>query len=166
MGAKEVVRVDRLSPDDDATIDLVAQRMRLTLVEVLDEERADEMFEHEALVERVRWHLDRDVARHAEVFIAAIDGEVVGHTMVRVETVDDEELGLFATTYVVPSARRAGVATSLLQMGEAWMRERAIRTAATFTDADNERLLAFYRAHGYECTQVDDEWATARRALV
>lgn len=162
----DTVAVHRVEPDDAATIDLIAQRMRLTLVEVLDETRADEMFDHPALLERVRWHLDRsDPDRRAEVFVALLDGDVVGHTMLRVDDVDGERLGLFATTYVTPPARRAGAASALLLAGERWMRAQGMTVAATFTDARNDRLLAFYAAHGYECRQLDQEWATARRVL-
>lgn len=167
MTADRIVRVDSVAPEDDVSVELIARRMRLTLVEVLDEERADAMFEHDGLVERVRWHLDRVTPdRQAEVFMASVDGEMVGHTMVRVDVVDGEELGLFATIYVTPPARRWGVASALVQAGEAWMVERKVVVAATYTDAHNERLLAFFRDHKYECTRVDDEWATARRSLV
>ena len=161
-----LVDVIPLDPDDTASIDLVATRMRLTLVEVLGEERATEMFDHAGLVDRVWWHLDRsDPRRRAEVFLARMHTDVVGHTMVRADVVDGEELGLFATTYVVPAARRAGVASALLRAGEAWMRERQLPVAATFTDVHNERLLAFYASLGYDCSAIDGEWATARRSL-
>lgn len=167
MTPDRIVRVDAVASDDDASINLIARRMRLTLAEVLDEARADAMFEHDELVERVRWHLDRTVPdRHADVFTASVDGQMVGHTMVRLDAVDGEELGLFATIYVTPSARRWGVASALVQAGEEWMVERGLALAATFTDAHNERLLAFFRDRGYECTRIDDEWATARRSLV
>lgn len=161
----EVV-VAPLDPDDGASIDLVARRMRLTLVEVLDEHRADDMFDHADLVERVLWHLDRSVpGRRSEVYVALLDRSVVGHTMVRADVIDEEELGLFATTYVAPEARRSGVASALLRAGESWMLTHGLRVAATFTDVHNERLLAFYASHGYECSRVDAEWATARRVL-
>ncbi len=160
------IEVRTVEPHEVETIDLIAERMRATLVEVLDEGRADAMFDHEALVGRVMWHLDRsDEERQAEVYVALLDGEIVGHTMVRVDTVEGEELGLFATTYVVPELRRAGAASALLRTGEAWMLERGMAVAATFTDAHNERLLSFYESHGYTCVRLDDEWATARRSL-
>lgn len=161
------VRVRRVEPDEDRTVELIATRMRLTLAEVLDSTRADEMFTHEELVERVRWHLDRDVAgRHADVFVAEDDDAgILGHTMVRVEQLDGEDVGLFATTYVDPSSRRSGVASALLASGEGWMHDRGMTTAVTFTDAHNDKLLSLYARHGYTCERIDDEWARAMRRL-
>ena len=165
-GDGPAVEVRPLDPADAASIDLVARRMRQTLAEVLDESRADEMFDHAGLVERILWHLDRTVpGRSADVFLAWRSNTIVGHTMVRADLVEGEELGLFATTYVAPEARRCGVASALLRTGEAWMRRHGLHVAATFTDVHNERLLAFYASHGYECSVIDHEWATARRAL-
>lgn len=161
------VDVHRVEPDDDATIELIATRMRLTLVEVLDPARADEMFTHDALVGRVRWHLDREVdGRQAEVFVARDDDStILGHTLVRVEHLDGTDVGLFATTYVEPSARRSGVASALLAMGAEWMRDHDMATAVTFTDPHNDKLLSLYARHGYTCERVDDEWARATRRL-
>lgn len=161
------VRVRRVEPDEDRTVELIARRMRLTLTEVLDPTRADEMFTHEALVERVRWHLDREVAdRRADVFVAEDDdAAILGHTMVRVEHLDGNEIGLFATTYVDPASRRSGVASALVASGEEWMRNRGMTTAVTFTDAHNDKLLSLYARHGYTCERIDDEWARARRRL-
>jgi RimJ/RimL family protein N-acetyltransferase len=159
-------RVRRVEPDEDRTVELISTRMRLTLAEVLDPTRADEMFTDEELRERVRWHLDRDAAgRRADVFVAEDDDGVLGHTMVRVEHLDGQDVGLFATTYVDPASRRSGVASALLSTGEAWMRDRGMTIAVTFTDPHNDKLLSLYERHGYTCERIDDEWARATRSL-
>jgi GNAT superfamily N-acetyltransferase len=91
--------------------------------------------------------------RRAQVFLAEAPdgtGAILGHIIVRVETDDDgAEYGLFSTTYVDPAARRRGVATGLLLCGEAWMSERGMPRAVTYTSPSNARLLQLYRKHGY-----------------
>lgn len=128
-------------------IDAIAERMRLTLEEVLGEDRGRAMYTHEWLRERVRWHLEPTHA--AAVFVADHEGEMVGHSMVREETEGDQIFGLFATTYVVPKVRRLGVAKILLQAGEAWMHQRGLHTSVTYTDRDNMKLIHLYETHGY-----------------
>lgn len=164
------ITVRIVAPNDAETIELIAQRMRLTLVEVLGAARANEMFDHSELVGRVHWHLDRsEPDRAAEVFVAEdATGWIVGHTMVRRESgepFETEPVGLFATTYVEPRARRTGVASALLGRGERWMRERGLSIASTFTDPDNFRLRALYVRHGYHWTCVDDTWIRATKTL-
>lgn len=159
-----------VAPDEVETIDVIAQRMRLTLVEVLGAARADEMFDHSELLERVHWHLDRsEPGRAAEVFVAEdATGRIVGHTMVRCQSGEPFEpglVGLFATTYVEPGARRTGAASALLSRGEHWMRQHGLSTASTFTDPGNARLQALYVRHGYQWTRVEDTWMRAAKTL-
>lgn len=159
-----------VAPDEVESIGVIAQRMRLTLVEVLGAARADEMFDHSELVDRVHWHLDRSESdRAAEVFVAEdAAGRLVGHTMVRRESgepFESKPVGLFATTYVEPRARRTGVASALLSRGEDWMRRHELSMASTFTDPGNARLQALYARHGYHWTRVDDTWIRATKTL-
>ena len=164
------IAVRSVAADETATIATIAERMRLTLAEVLDPEQAEAMFSRHELVERVHWHLDRaDPDRRAAVFVAEDDeGAIVGHTMVRVESdpaVAPEAVGLFATTYVDPSRRRSGVAAALLDTGERWMVAEGMATAVTYTDPANAPLIALYARHGYTWEQIDDTWARASRDI-
>lgn len=142
-------RIRPLDPRSDAEVDLVAARMRRTLVEVLGEERGTALHTMDWLRERVRWHLLP--GRRAQVFLAeAPDGAVVGHTIVRVEVGEGGvEHGLFSTTYVAPEARGRGAATRLLQRGEQWMRASGVTRAITYTSATNVKLIHLYRKQGY-----------------
>ena len=136
-----------LDPGRPGELELVAERMRETLVEVLGEERGAVMYTTAWLRERVRMHLDAAVGA---VWVAELDGAVVGHTIVRVETDDaGASFGLFSTTYVVPEARRRGLAQALLDEGEAWMRAMGLPVAATHTDEGNTPLIELYRRRGY-----------------
>jgi ribosomal protein S18 acetylase RimI-like enzyme len=144
-----------LDPGSDAEIDLVATRMRATLIEVLGEAEGASMYSMEWLRDRVRFHLD-PARSTAEVFLAVLpEGAIAAHTIVRVETDDaGRTFGLVSTTYVEPSSRRLGVAHALLDHGEAWFRAHHLTAAETYTSDSNTRLIALYQAHGYAITST------------
>ena len=138
--------------DDTAAIDLIAQRMRATLVEVEGEEAGGGMYPMDWLRDRVRWHLD---GRAAEVVVAEDPaGAIVGHTIYRIEAgPDDTPFGLVSTTYVVPQARRLGVAQQLLARAESWFRGHGLPQCCTWTSSTNAPLIALYARNGF--TQVE-----------
>lgn len=133
----------------DHEVALVADRMRLTLVEVLGEARGSSMYSMDWLRDRVRHHLDPARSTGA-VFVADVGGEVVGHTIVRVDADDDgSPIGLFSTTYVAPEARRRGVACALVEAGEGWIRGRSLLVAYTYTSPTNVKLVRLFERFGY-----------------
>jgi GNAT superfamily N-acetyltransferase len=159
-------RIRPIDPGSRAEVEIVAARMRQTLVEVLGEERGTALYTMEWLVQRVLWHLDPDKSV-AQVFLSEDGaGYVTGHTIVRVEHEDDgRELGLFSTTFVERESRRHGVASGLLQRGEAWMVERRLREAATYTADTNGKLIGLYRKHGYTLAPAPPEMVRMSKAL-
>lgn len=141
--------VRRLDRSAVTEIELVAQRMRATLEEVLGVERGRTMYTMDWLINRVRQHLEGDLAGAVLVAEDAA-GTMRGHTIVRIdEGRDGAALGLFSTIYVVPAYRRQAIAARLIQGGEAWMIERGVRTFATYTSATNEKLIHLFRKYGY-----------------
>jgi GNAT superfamily N-acetyltransferase len=146
-------RIRDLDPVSDAEIEWVARGMRQTLIEVEGEETGTALYAMDWLRERVRWHLD-PAQSTAAIFVAVDrEGQIVGHSIVRCETeADGRPYGLFSTTYVEPGSRRSAVASSLLQHGEHWMRQRGLPEAATWTSASNTKLHNLYAKHGYAVT--------------
>jgi GNAT superfamily N-acetyltransferase len=139
-----------LSAADEARIDLVAHRMRLTLIEVEGEANGTALYTLDWLRERVRWHLDHQACTGAVLLVERNDGEVAGHTIVRVEHDEKgERFGLFSTTYVDPAQRGLRLADQLLQHGEQWMRAQGLDRAATWTSSTNVKLIKLYARHGY-----------------
>ena len=158
-------RVCLVGVDDDDAVARIATRMRLTLVEVLGAARGEAMYSLDWLEARVRWHLDRQ-PEAAAVLGAFVGGDLVGHTLVRIEAgADGVDHGLFSTTYVDPAHRRGGVAGALLDAGEDWMRSRALRRSVTYTDADNAKLIALYRGRGYGLHPEADHFVRLQRPL-
>ncbi len=150
------MRVRPLDAGSEAELELVARRMRATLVEVVDPERGAAMYTLDWLRDRVRFHLDPARSTGA-VFVAELDGEVVGHGIVRMETDDaGARFGLYSTTYVAPAHRRRGAAGALLDAGEAWFAPRAPAYTATWTADGNGPLIGLYQARGYVIAERAD----------
>ena len=149
------MRIRELDPEAataDEEIELVAQRMRATLIHVLGEERGTGLYTVDWLRERVRFHLDpaRSTAR----------------VLRREEPAGQPPFGLFSTIYVEPGSRRRGVATALLLRGEAWFREQGLGRAATHTAAHNQPLIEQFGRQGYALTFSADDMVQLSKALV
>ncbi len=157
------MNIRELDPKAENEITLVAARMRDTLIEIEGQEVGSALYSMEWLQERVRWHLNPEMAR-AKIFLAIEDhGQIVGHTIVRQEANEHGlPYGLFSTTYVLPAARRNGVAQQLLLKGENWMRDLALSSAATWTSSTNIKLINLYEQNAYVQTaqHVHDVTAT------
>lgn len=147
------VSIRPLDAASEADIELVAQRMRLTLIEVEGELAGGSMYSMDWLRERVRFHLDPSRCR-GQVLLAVPAGRhaVAGHCIVRMEPGGpgaSPEIGLFSTTYVDPSWRRHGIADALLRAGEGWLVAQGASELCTWTSATNLPLIHLYARHGY-----------------
>lgn len=121
-------------------IPTIAERMADTLLEVLGERGAD-MYTPAWLEGRVRWHIE-----HGQVLLALEGDTLLGYTQLRME----EEVGLYATTWVHPLARRRGTASALLDAGEDWLSAQGAGVLATNTDQDNTPLIRLFQARGFQ----------------
>lgn len=133
--------------------DLVAERMRLTLLEVVGEE----LYTMDWLRDRVDFHL-----REGAVLVAAENDETLGHTIVRVE----DGVGLFSTTYVDPAHRRRKVAQALVRRGEEWLAARGMAEAVTCTAESNLPLQRLFQGLGYAETDRREDFVKLSRSLI
>lgn len=155
LNGRTVMHLRALNPQASHEIDLVAQRMRATLIEVEGESVGSALYSMDWLRDRVMFHLDPQRSEGQVLLVVEPEDKVLGHTIVRREAgPDGRAFGLFSTTYVVPDARRRGVAEALLQAGEQWMRSRSLTHAATWTSATNIGLIRLYSKHGYRQTAL------------
>jgi GNAT superfamily N-acetyltransferase len=142
-----------IDPASTAEVNLVAQRMRETLIEVEGFERGSSMYTMDWLAARVRWHLDREACR-GRVLLAEMPGrQIAGHTIIRIEQGEAGPFGLVSTTYVDPAFRRAGVASALLGQSERWFAEQGVPSCCTWTSSTNARLISMYERQGYAITE-------------
>ena len=153
-------------PESSDEIKLIAERMLATLVEVLGEEQSRSMYTLDDAIQRVMWHLTSNEVV-AEVFVVEnTNGSILGHTIVRID--DDgegQEIGLFGTTYVIPTERNTGVASSLLLRGEKWMVSKGMNQAVTYTEKNNTKLQNLYRNHGYTMSPMPKDFVKLAKAL-
>lgn len=142
----DVAQLDRHAADE---LDLVAARMRATLVEVLGRETGESLYSLEWLRDRAASHVDGRCP--GAIFVAKPrgDGESVGHIIVREEADDDGPLGLVSTIYVLPGARRGGVAGRLLDAAHQWFQARGLDRTATDTSQTNLPLIRLFEGFGY-----------------
>ena len=166
MNSTRIGRIRPIDPSSLAEIDLVARRMRETLVEVLGEERGTGLYTMEWLRDRVLFHLDPQKST-AAVFLSENDtGHVTGHTIVRVEREDSgKEIGLFSTMFVERASRRMGIANRLLLRGEEWMLQHGLTEAITYTSDSNVKLINLYRKHGYDIVAAESEMVKLAKTL-
>jgi GNAT superfamily N-acetyltransferase len=158
------MKIREIDPKSNAEIQLVAQRMQQTLVEVLGEEKGKSMYTMDWLVERVRWHLDSKNT-DGRVFISeSQSGEITGHAIARID--HGSSFGYFSTIFVEPSSRRHGVATRLMKHVEGWFSERKV-PKVVYNTADNHlALIGLFKAHGYDITHSESEMVQLTKILL
>ena len=93
--------------------------------------------------EGVLGSLQRDPAA---LFVAEMDERLVGTLIVGW---DGWRAGLYRSV-VLPEVRRSGIATQLIQAGEARLRELGARRISCMVMSDHDHANAFWRAMGYE----------------
>lgn len=123
--------------------------MRATLVEVLGPERGVALHSLEWLRDRVRAHLDPGRLDGAVLLAADASGGIHGHLLARLEPGAPPRLGLVATVFVAPAARRRGIAGALFDAGEDWLRARGAEILAYDTAEDHAVMLRLLAARGY-----------------
>lgn len=163
--AKSDLLTSRLHAENARSIELVAQRMRQTLIEVEGEEVGRALYSMDWLQQRVRWHLNPDqcdgavflavregcASSQAAVAEAPNHGEVAGHLIVRVEQQEEgQKYGLISTIYVEPDTRRSGVGERLMRAGEDWLRGKKLLLSTTWTSAANAKLISLLKGRGYQ----------------
>jgi GNAT superfamily N-acetyltransferase len=147
------VRVRDIDPTSTAEIDLVAKRMRQTLIEVEGQDRGASLYSLEWLAARVRWHLDGHACRGRVLLAEMEPNQLAGHSIIRVEPGALGHFGLVSTTYVDPAFRRAGVASALLRYSEQWFKSGGMPSCCTWTSSTNSALIALYERHGYSIAE-------------
>lgn len=91
----------------------------------------------------------REWIRDHRVFVAEIDGEVIGG--VRLEAVDDDTMKL-SRLGVRERWKGEGIGSRLLEHAERVARETGHETMRLTTPDEHPFLPEFYHAHGYEVT--------------
>jgi GNAT superfamily N-acetyltransferase len=146
------IAIRPIDASNDQEIELVADRMRATLVEVIGE-KGHNMYTPEWLRNRVRWHLRENQCMGRVLLAVDSTGAIIGHIIAREEDASTmAPVGLVSTIYVSPPFRRRGVAKALLEASEAWLMAQRVATLATDTSETNRPLIELFRQRGYAVT--------------
>ena len=157
------MKIREIDPKSDSEIDLVAQRMRQTLVEVLGEEKGGSMYSMDWLIERVRWHLDSKNT-NGRVFLLENDEDaVVGHAIARIDF--GCSFGYFSTIFIQPSSRRNGFAKDLIKHVEDWFSREAMPKVVYNTADNHVAIIGLFRSQGYSITHAESEMVQLTKAL-
>lgn len=158
--------IREINAQSSEEIELVAQRMRQTLVEVVGQQRGESLYSMEWLRERVRWHLDGQKTT-AKIFLAEfLPSSIVGHAIARLEKSETGEIyGYFSTLFVAPEHRQQGVATALMNQVESWFLHHKMPKIIYNTATTNERLLRLFRNQGYAVTHEESEMVQLTKDL-
>jgi GNAT superfamily N-acetyltransferase len=136
------------------------------LIEVEGEVTGNALYTLDWLRDRVRWHLDPGLSTAAVLLAEGTGGRVLGHTIVRRETDENgNTFGLVSTTYVDPDARRANIGQRLLHAGEQWFRELSLPISATWTSAQNAKLIRLYQKNDYRIVETQTHETTGTAML-
>lgn len=156
--------IDRKS---DHEVELVAARMRQTLVEVLGEERGGGMYTMDWLIARARFHLNQEACMGEILVAESSAGDNIGHTILRREQEDEGggPYGVFSTIYVVPTHRRFGVASALIESGQEWFGGRGLSEFRTYTDEDNLPLIRLFEGKGFAVVEKRNAFAVLVKRL-
>lgn len=95
-------------------------------------------------------------SQEAVVLVAEADGAVLGmcSAQVLISTAEGGEAALVEDVVVRGDARGRGIGRTLLDALEAWCRQRGIRRLQLLADTANTPALEFYRARGWQPTQL------------
>jgi GNAT superfamily N-acetyltransferase len=149
------MRIRDIDPTSTAEVDLVAERMRRTLIEVEGQDRGSSLYTMDWLAARVRWHLDSESCRGRVLLVEFADKQIAGHSIIRLESAPGDAFGLVSTTHVDPAFRRAGLDSALLLHSERWFSDEGMPYCCTWTSSTNAPLISLYDRHGYSIAESD-----------
>jgi len=106
------------------------------------------------------WFLGTQLERDdAVVFVAELDGHVVGYVYAGIEPQSWKELrdeaGFIHDVYVDESARRGGVAAALLDAAVEWLAGRGMPRILLWTAAPNESARRLFARLGFRHTMTE-----------
>jgi len=147
--------VREIDPYSESEIQLVARRMRETMVEVLGESRGNAIYSMDWLLDRVRWHLNPKCTLGKVFVLEDLNGEIQGHAIARIDFGSD--FGYFSTLFVDPPARGRGLAKSLIAHVESWLVSQGMLKIIYNTAINHKTVISLFRSRGYLITHSESE---------
>ena len=93
------------------------------------------------------------------IFVAELDGKVVGYCYCVIEPLSWKELrdvaGFISDLALDPRARRLGAGTQLVDAAIGWFRERKLARAMLWTSTHNDPAQQLFRRAGFRPTMIE-----------
>jgi len=91
-------------------------------------------------------------ARLAQAWVAELpEAGLAGHVAIQCDAVPGAAAEV-SRLFVVPTARRRGVAEALMAQAVQWARQRRLPLVLEVVDEGRSSAIAFYESHGWQCT--------------
>ena len=158
--------IRKINPESEDEINLVASRMRDTLVDVLGEKKGVSLYSEKWLKERVLWHLSPD--RTTAIFLGELDNhDIVAQAIVRTEK-DSKgtSYGYFSTIYVTPESRGHGIAKQLIEVVENWCLEKQMTYVTYNTASDNYKVINLFKKYYFEIIHKENNMVQLQKNLL
>jgi GNAT superfamily N-acetyltransferase len=154
-----------LNPSQHSEIELVANRMRSTLVDVLGKDKGESLYSIDWLINRVNEHIDMG-DKSKVILVESEKGIIVAHAIVRIDA-DEEgnEFVFFSTIYVLPESRKSGVASLIINTVDEWCVKKSLSRIIYNTATDNHRLIRLYEKHGYSIILHDGDMVKLEKVI-
>ena len=96
----------------------------------------------------------RILARNSRVFVASINGKIIGHVIVNGKSLRPpiyvhRQEAYIDEIFVEEFYRRKGIGTRLLEEAEAWAKKRGIFSIGLFVSTKNKGAFSAYRKSGF-----------------
>ncbi len=151
MKISSELKIREIDPNSEAEINLVAGRMRQSLVEVLGEDQGVALYTMGWLVSRVKWHLDATQIIAKVFLVETKAAEIVAHAIARIEVDETKNLfGYFSTIFVEENSRNQGIASGLIAHVESWFLEKGLPKSVYNTAENHIKLIRLFERHGYQ----------------
>lgn len=157
------MKIREIDPQSEAEVNLVAQRMRQTLVEVLGVDKGESMYTMQWLIDRVHWHLDLKNTDGRVYLSQNQDGKIIGHAIARID--HGSSFGYFSTIFVEPLSRKNGVATGLMKHIEDWFLKRGMPKIIYNTADNHVALIGLFKSQGYKITHTESDMVQLTKVL-
>ncbi len=145
------MRIRSINSVSEAEILTVAERMKLTLIDVMGLEKGSSYYSNEWLINRVRWHIGQ--GENASIILCEDEKRnIIGQAIVRIENdkeIQDKDFGYFSTIYVVPQWRRKGVARKLIESVHNWCESKGLDKVTYSTAEGHKGLISLFEQFGY-----------------
>jgi GNAT superfamily N-acetyltransferase len=151
-----------LNPDSEREMSTVVVFSLMTLWESRPELRVDPAEVPDFGYKATRTLYEAGIRDPSQRYLIALDDDlqIVGHSIVTLRTgPNGQRVGYFWSRYVVPSARRKGLASRFFEDSMSWFADKEAALAEVHIHVDNKALRSLFTQRGFHAVdRARDRW--------